>query len=342
MGSPAALKAGRPLAGPYSAVLWSLVGDLDFYTSAMNLPRSTLAAGPCWLCRCTKYGANSWKNFKLTAPWILTIWSPQGWRGWAERPQTELFRLPWFSACNIAPDWLHVKYLGNDLVVYGSLLYLLAFAMLPNSPADNMSTIWQDIQAVYREYDIPCRFFYLNTVRMFLKGNNTVKLRGKGAQTRYLYRPMLILWSKYMNNGIQIHKKIKLALKLNCIAEDLLVEYKGYIALPEEPARKFKEAISGYLLLLDEIQQHFDDDDPSDHPALFRLTEKCHFIQHVSLLTQTISPRMLWAFCGEDQQRHVQKLAEASMKRLGPSRASVKIASRYRLAMHLLFQSHRE
>eukprot|EP00439_Symbiodinium_sp_Y106_P072869 s1525_g13.t1 len=91
---------------------------------------------------------------------------------------------------------------------------------------------------------------------------------------------MLILWSKYMNNGIQIHKKIKLALKLNCIAEDLLVEYKGYIALPEEPARKFKVAISGCLLLLDEIQQHFDDDDPSDHPALFRLTEKCHFIQH--------------------------------------------------------------
>ena len=112
-------------------------------------------------------------------------------------------------------------------MVYGSLLYLLAFAMLPNSPADNMSTIWQDIQAVYREYDIPCRFFYLNTVRIFLKGNNTVKLRGKGAQTRYLYRPMLILWSKYMNNGIQIHKKIKLALKLTALLKICSLSTKG-------------------------------------------------------------------------------------------------------------------
>ena len=137
--------------------------------------------------------------------------------------------------------------------------------------------------------------------------------------------------------GLQVHRKIHLALKLNALFEGLLIDFKGFVALPPEAALKFEEAVSAFLLLVAELKTHFQDEDV----PLFNTTEKNHFMQHSAKFAATVNPRMLWAFAGEDQQRRAQKLAETCMKGLGPSKASIKIAHRYRFALHLLFKSHK-
>ena len=303
----------------------------------MGLPRSTLASGPCWLCRCQKWRLQSWQNYKRDAPWTATIWSPSTWKIWADRSPCELFRLDWFSALNIAPDWMHCKYLGCDQFFYASVLFLLTHVMLPSDIHTNMLQVWSEIQAVYRSAQISNRYRYLNTIRMFLRPKtNLLKLRGNAAEIRFLHLPLLRIWEAHMLPALQVHRKIHLALKLNALLESILIDIKGYVALPPEAALQFDESVSGFLVLLADLKAHFADNDI----PLFNLTEKTHFMQHSARMGATVNPRLLWAFAGEDQQRRAQKLAETCMKGLGPSKSSIKIANRYRLALHLLFKSH--
>ncbi|CAE7229569.1 unnamed protein product [Symbiodinium sp. CCMP2456] len=307
--SQAGKKAGQRLAGPYSAVFFALLGDLDFYAGTMGLPRSSLASGPCWLCRCQKWGAQSWQNFRRDAPWIQTMWSAQAWKNWAGKSPCELFRLDWFSALNIAPDYMHNKYLGGDQFFYASILYLLTHHLLHSDEHQNMLQVWKEIQEVYRSEEIPCRYRYLNTVRMFLRRNNTLKLKGKASEIRFLHLPLLRVWEAHMVPGVQVHRKIHLALKLNALLEGLLIDFKGFVALPPQAAQQFEEAMSAFLLLVSELKAHFEDDD--NDIRLFTTTEKHHFLQHTAKFSATINPRMLWAFAGEDQQRRAQTLAHA-------------------------------
>ena len=89
----------------------------------------------------------------------------------------KFFPLPWV----IALDWMHMKYLGHDQLVYGSIFYLLTkFAMGGGSPLANLQILWGDIQSYYNSHQVPCRFRYLNKMSMFQrKEGQYPKLRGK-------------------------------------------------------------------------------------------------------------------------------------------------------------------
>ena len=69
-----------------------------------------------------------------------------------------------FSPWLIAMDWMHSKYLGHDMFVYGSILRLLVRFVLPHpDPLMNLKQVWQDIQWYYKTYSVPCRYRYLRT-----------------------------------------------------------------------------------------------------------------------------------------------------------------------------------
>ena len=42
-----------------------------------------------------------------------------------------LLELPGLSLLNVMPDLMHVKYLGSDKYVLGSIMYLLVYMILP-------------------------------------------------------------------------------------------------------------------------------------------------------------------------------------------------------------------
>ena len=240
------------------------------------------------------------------------------------------------SACNVAMDWMHIKYLGADQYNYASVLFLLTHHILPGTPASNMEVIWKELLHIYKRDDIPSRFRYLNTVRMFLRKNNIVKLRGKASEIRHLHGPILEIWRHHMVEAVSVHRKILVMLKLNSTLEGILTNAKGDFVLSAEDAEQFQDATMGWLLLQKQLEDHFSD---SDVP-LFNVTEKSHFIEHACLLSKFINPRVVWCFAGEDQQRRTQKLAETCVKGLGPAKASLKMMSRYRLALGRLFSKH--
>ena len=71
--------AGTFLANGYCGILWSLVGDLEYFNQVLKLPHYSNKTNPCALCRCSGGSDDaSWKDCRLSAPWLSMQWKPAG------------------------------------------------------------------------------------------------------------------------------------------------------------------------------------------------------------------------------------------------------------------------
>ena len=328
-------RALSPLAGGFRATLWSIIGDLDYFHKALLLPRSTLEKGPCALCRCRGKGAYSWLDFRDCAPWRTVQWSAAQWKLWPQRSPSPLFTMEGFSPWLLAFDFMHCKYLGHDLSVYGSTLKLLVRHVCPHADAAaNLRMVWQDVQDFYQRDATPCRFRNMRLSMFERRGASYPKLRGKAAEVKYFCRPLHYAWTKYMNENLLVHRQLALYLKLNCELEELLIVHKDKFALPGDDAARFQSICNSMLLLLSQIAEHFLTD------RLFNLTQKAHYIQHIALLSRFLNPRCTWCFQGEDMQKRMSTLAKSCVQGQRPGQCLTKMMLRYRLGLHLVFQEH--
>ena len=85
-------------------------------------------------------------------------------------------------------------------------------------------------------------------------------------------------------------------------------------------------AVAGYA------NDFFKDD---DSVKAWNFTQKNHHMLHSAKLAEHINPRLVWCFRGEDMMQKMQTLAKSCVRRLNGAAASIKIANRYRLALHL-------
>ncbi|OLP93413.1 hypothetical protein AK812_SmicGene24693 [Symbiodinium microadriaticum] len=296
-------RAGQALAGGFYATLWAVVGDLDYFASVLDVARSTNAASPCCRCKASKWGDQTWQDFRPTAAWMSTVFSPTTWRALpADAKSTcPLFSMAATSICILGYDFMHSKYLGADKTLYASILYLLVFHLMPGPDEQaNLDTLWAEIKALNKSWGIETGFRYLNRISMFWRpAAKLLVLRGKAAEIRSLARPLLTLWGRYMSEAVSVHKKIHVLLKLNCRLEELLDLHKYAYRFPPKDAANFRDSMNGFLLLQSQLCQHFADHDPQ----LFRLTEKSHFLQHLAMEAKFVNPRLIWCFSGEDFQR---------------------------------------
>ena len=113
-GSLHARRAGKPLAGKWVACITGLLGDLDYLSLFLRLPRWSSATSPCALCKCRKRGNTTWRNWQQNAGWIATCWKPTEWRLFTERSTSRIFDCSGLTAVLVATDWMHAKYLGAD------------------------------------------------------------------------------------------------------------------------------------------------------------------------------------------------------------------------------------
>ena len=325
--------AGKDLAEGFNAVLFSLIGDLDYFFAVLQLPNYSLAKGPCSLCQCQLGGHFTWTNMSSTAPWLGTIWRRAEWLAWDEKSPIAFFSLPGASCHMVSLDWLHCKYLGHDLYFYGSVFHLLCAFVLPADDATNLKTCWTFLKRYYKENNIPSPFRYLNKVSMYLRKGKYPKLRGKGSEVRHLNRPMQALWRNYMNPALKVHKMIDLYLRLNVRVEQILTDCATVYALPQEHAHAFKQSMFQMMQLANQLAEHF----LLEELQLFDMTTKAHFCLHIALLAEHVNPRCTWAFRGEDLMQKMQVLAKSCVRGNNGPMALRKVARHYRLGLHLLF-----
>lgn len=333
VGSPERLRAGTWLAGGYSAVLFALTGDLDYFSAMLDLPNWSLVSGPCVYCKATATGANTWTDFRDIAPWRATCWSANEWRSWEGRSRCPLLSLPGTSCWSICYDWMHSKYLGMDMYLFGSVLAILVQMILPDSEQENLQAVWQFLKEHFRVNRTKSPFRYLNRLTMFIRRGKFPKLRGKAAEVRHFGKALSALWMSKMNPLLELHRKISLMLRLNVQLEDMLTEYAEEFSLPAGPASDFEQACRSMLLLQNEIANHFID----EGLQYFDVTTKSHFVQHLSILSCHVNPRLIWAFRGEDQMKKLQTLAQSCTKGNTQAQTNLKMGRHYRLGLHLRF-----
>lgn len=337
-GSWRAKVAGKDLADGWSAHLFSVIGDLDYFAAILKLPHFSRAGGPCPICRTTLGGNTTWTNMQKTAPWIATLWTKNEWFLWNERSKNPLFNeLPGQSCHTVSLDLMHSKYLGHDMYMHGSVMTLLCNHMLPASPVENLRVCWDFLKRYYKEHRIASPYRYLNKISMFVRQGRFPKMRGKAAEVRHLAQPISALWKHFMNDAILLHRQIDLLLRLNAGFEILLDDHRDCFALPLEAATKLADMAFSMMQLCVQLAENF----VEQGIPLFDLTVKAHFVMHIAMQSGHINPRLTWCFRGEDMMRKVQELLQSSVRGNNGAMAFGKMISRYRLGLHLLFDSHR-
>ena len=330
--TPEGRRAGKPLAGGYYAVLWGVLGDLDYFHAILELPHFARAANFCPLCQATKAGATTWCNFRQDAPWRATCWQSHTWRSWPQR--CALFDLSYTSCLTVCLDYMHVKYLGCDQYMFGAVLELLTTAIMGGAPEENLRAVWAALKDAYKQLHTPpqARYRYLNKLSMFTR-KGYAKLRGKAGEIRHLGRALRVVFEKFYNPAIEVHREILLMLRFNNAMERILEENRFEYSLPPAAAQEFRQACDGMLLLQAKIARHF----AESGCQLFDLTTKCHLLQHLGLLGGAISPRVTWCFSGEDFMQKSQCLAQACARGTPGHLVMPKMAGKYRVALQLQF-----
>ena len=219
--SLAGRRANTWLANGYLGVLTGILGDLDYMTQTLKLPRWSRNENSCALCLCSSQGPFSWKVFKPDAPWVNRCWTPSTWSAWEGRSNCGLFEIRHLTAVNVQCDYMHAKYLGTDLVAFASVLYLAIFVAGTQSPAKNLADFQKHLKSYYREHNTASRFSAFNSCKYFMNKKG-MKLKGKAAQVKAFGQPLLEFWQKVYNPSISIHKLVLVYLKLNVKCEELM------------------------------------------------------------------------------------------------------------------------
>ena len=320
-------KAGTDLAGGYFACVWALPGDLDYWRGDLNLPNST-SNDPCAICPCNSSDL-PWFDFTVSALWPgkmydIATWVASGWN------RCLLFTIPGVTVHSLHPDWMHAKHLGTDKVLLGSVLYaLLHFVLTAGDLEARLTTIWGEIQEVYRRDAVANRFGNLK-MTMFTSRAST-KLKGKAMEVCCLVPVLHKVWLRFYNRQLEVHRKIELVLRTSAHLDAILEEHAAEFVLPEEAAADFKSTGHVHLSMFYELKAHF----ANESGSLFQLTQKGHYVMHCCLRGDEMNPRRVWCYSGEDFMGKCRDLAASSSRGNVLWQVSQKMVKKYLRALDL-------
>ena len=338
-GSADAERAGKDLANGFFGVLWALRGDLDYYSKVLDLTHYA-AASCCIWCRANLdlHSPLCWSEFREAfCQWKNNEWSASNWLA-GHPTHCVIFDLDGVSIDTVFADWMHVKHLGTDMYVFGSVLFMLCFTILGGSPDANVEKVFERLQAYWQAHPSTSTTKYQQlSIAMFCKTRTPYaqfpKLRGRAAEVKSLGPALLHVWSESMNPASTQHRQIRLLLKTSCRLEDMLDEHRELVCYPEPIAREFEGHTWSYCRLLNALSADF----ASSGQRLFDLTIKAHMLIHCARQSRNLNPRMTWCYSGEDFMHKIRTLAGSCLVGTKPWKYGTKFVKQYLvgLAMRL-------
>ena len=194
--------------------------------------------------------------------------------------------LPYLSVHNLEPDELHVLYLGVLQQMFGSVLYVLCFQVMSGTPTENMKAAWASICAFYRLHRTNTQFSNMR-LSSFHEAREYPKLKGKGAEIKDLTPALLELWMEHSNPREQQHRLISGMLQSQCVANEILHEFKDEMLLPLGKAKSLASAIDDVLVNYSQLANLAD----GSGQVLWSVTPKFHYLWHLSARAIWLNPR---------------------------------------------------
>ena len=326
-----------PLAGVvtdyYFGVLWGIKNDLEYSWKELKLPNCN-SNDCCCFCPANTT-THPMHDYSSGAAWLSSIYSKLQWENsvWNRHP---LFRLPGVSIYIVLCDLMHVNHLGVDVYFLGSVLSLLCYRMLPDSPARNLAVVWGSISDYYKSNPTSCQLSDL-TLSMFCNckapDEDTAKyplLKTKANESRHFNKTMLHVWRLYMDAGDLQHKQIELGLQASSTMEDILDDNSESFALGAEAGGAFLKQTFTYLRLFNALAQHY-----KGTLMLFDVTAKAHYMAHAALTARYINPRLGWCYAGEDFMSCCKILHQMCSFGKAIWKTELSFVDRYVIAQHL-------
>jgi hypothetical protein len=344
-GTRAARMAGKPLAGEEGSfhffVLWKLKGDLEFWFDDWGLPRWD-APFPCALCPVTNHhGDRPWTDMRHNADWIAEIYDRATFNERFTVSHIIFAAQPGMNSQSLSADYMHDKHLGFDTYFLASVIVLLCFYVMPNTPEHNMNTLWHYIHdEFYKSADGKqhAENAYSNlTLNMCCSVSDPTasapQLKGRAAEICALTPALHDAFNRFMDQNDDHHKKIRLCLKYSRNLDQIIHDHKDDDALPPAVAQKFKKLVFNMLTLYNDINQYAS----SIGRRLFNITIKCHYLCHIGIGAAYLNPRLGWCYKGEDMMHKAKILAASCVKARSMYTVIFKMMDKYLFGLHHMF-----
>ena len=338
-GSPEHQKAGTHIAGGWHCLLFAICGDLDYQNKFLQTPHWGSASRPCGLCRCTRDGALSWRDFRPNAAWRDNVLSTHDWQHEHGDNTCPLFAMPSITGLNVQPDLMHIKYLGYMHFFLGSVLYLLCYIIMPQDPLSNFKRIGLMVHRIQKQLGLSSKvpLSWFSKLTQFTRKSGFPKIKGKAGQIKALVPTLAIVWQRLSSQENVQHRRIGLVFKLDREIEKILNDYQpidGYYAVPQAEANELRQKFNQKAQLMIMLEDFYRD----EARPLFNVVSKLHYASHVIENANTLRPFASWCWKGEDFMQTTSVLLASSLRGRHDVSATIKALDKYRYGMHLLWK----
>lgn len=337
--SPEHHKAGKHIAGGWYCLVFAICGDLDYQNKFLQMPHWASAGHPCGLCRCTRDGMLSWRDFRPNAAWRNNVFSTSDWQHEHGDNTCPLFAMPSITGLNVQPDLMHIKYLGYMQFFLGSVLYLLCYIIMPQDPLSNFKRIGLMVFRIQKQLGLSSRvpLSWFSKLTQFTRRTGFPKIKGKAGQVKALVPTIAEVWRRWSSPDNIQHRRIGLVFKLDLEIEKILSDHQpvdGYYAVPQAQANQLREKFNQKAQLMIMLEDVFKD----EARPLFNVVSKLHYASHVIDNANTLHPFASWCWKGEDFMQTTSTLLASSLRGRNDIPATIKALDKYRYGMHLLWK----
>eukprot|EP00959_Pyramimonas_sp_CCMP1952_P295495 6180316-Pyramimonas_sp.AAC.2 len=187
---------------------------------------------------------------------------------------------------------MHTKHLGVDKYFLGSVLWVLVFMLIPNTPDAALQIVFESCEKWWRDHGVSSSdCFSKLKVSMFIDPKKPrakyPELKGKAGEIKNLIAPLTDVFKFWMEEGDQVHEQIHLALRMNCRIEEILKDNPCANILPGDQKDEFSQCIWVFLACQTAAARFF----LHDAQLLFDITIKPHHLAHWALESQFVNCR---------------------------------------------------
>ena len=267
-----------------------------------------------------------WTDFRDNADWMSHIWGGLEWL-LATENNHPWFTLPAVTILTVFPDYMHTKFLGTDRFVYGAILFMICYMLLPGTPEGNLAAVWSKIDAYYRRYNVKNRYGMLKLTMFVMGPGGYPALKGKAIEIRNFGPALLDAWRQGMNTLDDTHVTIFMLLTSSVKMDTILAENFDEPKLPAAAAALFMRNALTYCQI-STLMANFND------VRLFNITPKFHYLLHIAHRSGHFNPAWAWCFMGEDYMMVFKRCAAMCCRGVKSHKASAKIAQKMMTALH--------
>ena len=308
------LQANKRSPGGMCGVLWLLTGDMKHFQSRFGF-RGPTDKEPCDWCCCHRIDgedpAYSQTNFGRGAKWKDTVLTAEQWRHRNPDLHIVFVELSYISNLNACQDELHLMHLGISRPFLGSILWLLVYVILSDSPTTNMALVWQKVLAYYQKCKIANQYGNLSLLYFTSPREHRAdypNLKGKGCQTKDLIGALHVILEEFKRPG-----NADDTLLLQCLASyfeivQIIDSYNGELFLQKMDSDRMVICAQEFLEKYAQLHLLWHD----RKELLFNPIPKCHFLFHLADRSKYLNPRACATFLDEDFVGKVKLIAQRS------------------------------